>query len=87
MLSFRAFVCLFGATTAVFSPQTVSSQVVLSLLFSAHSDGLSFFCACSEPPVMKRCNCLSPVSTHRVPCSFCSSAAVQRSFLGNTVTA
>ena len=36
---------------------------------------------------MKRCNCLSPVSTHRVPCSFCGSAAVQRSLLGNTVTA
>ena len=43
MLFFRAFVCLFRATTAVFNPQTVSSHVVLSLLFSAHSDGLSFF--------------------------------------------
>ena len=43
MLSFRAFVCLFGGTAAVFNPQTVSSHVVLSLLFSAHSDGLSFF--------------------------------------------
>ena len=42
-LFFRAFVSLFAATTAIFSPQTVSSHVVLSLLFSAHSDGLSFF--------------------------------------------
>ena len=43
MLFFRAFVCLFRVATAVFNPQTVSSHVVLSLLFSAHSDGLSFF--------------------------------------------
>ena len=48
----------------------MSSHVVLSLLFSAHGDGMIFFCACSEPPVIERGNYLSPVSTHRVPCFF-----------------
>ena len=87
MLFFRAFVCLFRATTAVFNPQTVSLHVVPSLLFSAHSDGLSFFFVLALS-LLWWSAAIVWVLWALIECLvFCSSAAVQRSFLGNTVTA
>ena len=60
------FVCLgASAATTDFNHRTLCSLCFLALI-----NGLSLFLSCSETPVIKRCNYLSPVSTHRVPCFF-----------------